>query len=178
MREEAAREEAMREERGGSGAARDAQREQHCEKGNTGDIMAQEQERREGVSSQTDELASTLMGAAFDLLAADEPFEVLLAVQDASGEVLSYEFEDDGPEACLDGARDSVRSNANAVRYALAYEGAVEIEPDTYADAVLLEFGEKGYRAYSAYSLFEGRGTGDGFTWSDPAPAGEMEPLL
>lgn len=140
--------------------------------------MAQKRDRREGVSPQTDELASTLMGAAFDLLAAGEPFEVLLAVQDASGDVQSYEFEDDGPEACLAGARERVRSSEGAVRYAIAYEGAVEAEGGTYADAVLLEFGERGYRAYSAFSLFEGRGTGDGFTWSDPAPAGEMEPLL
>ena len=140
--------------------------------------MAQEQDRREGVSPQTDELASTLMGVALDLLAAGEPFEVLLAVEDASGVVQSYEFEDDGPEACLDGARDRVRTSESAVRYALAYEGAVEVEPGSYADAVLLEFGERGYRAYSAYSLFEGRGAGDAFTWSDPAPAGEMEPLL
>ncbi len=140
--------------------------------------MTDKNERRDGVSPETDELASTLMGAALDLLAAGEPFEVLLAVQNADGVVQSYEFEDDGPEACLDGARERVRSSEGAVRYAIAYEGAVEADEGAYADAVLLEFGERGYRAYSAYSLFEGRGAGDGFTWSDPAPAGEMEPLL
>ncbi len=140
--------------------------------------MTDKNERRDGVSPETDELASTLMGAALDLLAAGEPFEVLLAVQNADGVVQSYEFEDDGPEACLDGARERVRSSEGAVRYAIAYEGAVEADEGAYADAVLLEFGECGYRAYSAYSLFEGRGAGDGFTWSDPAPAGEMEPLL
>ena len=140
--------------------------------------MTDKNERRDGVSPETDELASELMGAAFDLLASGEPFEVLMAVQDASGAVQSYEFEDDGPEACLDGARERVRSSEGAVRYAIAYEGAVEADEGAYADAVLLEFGERGYRAYSAYSLFEGRGAGDGFTWSDPAPAGEMEPLL
>lgn len=140
--------------------------------------MAQEKTRRDGVSPATDELASTLMGAAFDLLAAGDPFEVLLAVQDASGEVQSLEFEDDGPEACLDGARERVRSSDDAVRYAIAYEGAVEAEDGSYADALLLEFGERGYRAYSAFSLIDGKGQGDGFTWSDPAPAGELEPLL
>ena len=140
--------------------------------------MTDKNERRDGVSPETDELASTLMGVSLDLLAAGEPFEVLLAVQNADGVVQSYEFEDDGPEACLDGARERVRSSEGAVRYAIAYEGAVEADEGAYADAVLLEFGERGYRAYSAYSLFEGRGAGDGFTWSDPAPAGEMEPLL
>lgn len=140
--------------------------------------MTDKNERRDGVSPETDELASTLMGAALDLLAAGEPLEVLLAVQTTDGAVQSYEFEDDGPEACLDGARERVRSIEGAVRYAIAYEGAVEADEGAYSDAVLLEFGERGYRAYSAYSLFEGRGAGDGFTWSDPAPAGEMEPLL
>ena len=140
--------------------------------------MAQDKPLREGVSPETDELASTLMGAALDLLAAGEPFEVLLAVQDGAGAVSSLEFEDDGPEACLDGARERVRASEGAVRYAIAYEGAVEVEDGGYSDAVLLEFGERGYRAYSAYSLVDGKGAGDRFTWTDPAPAGEMEPLL
>lgn len=142
--------------------------------------MADEKNLREGVSPETDELASTLMGDALDLLAANEPFEVLLAVQDAGGAVRSYEFVDDGPEACLEGARAKVAelSDSGAQRYAIAYEGAVEDDAGAYADALLLEFGERGYHAYSAYSLFEGRGTGDGFTWTDPAPAGEMPPLL
>ena len=65
-----------------------------------------------------------------------------------------------------------------ARRYAITYEGAVADETGAYADALLLEFGERGYRSYSAYSLVDGRGTGDGFTWTDPAPAGEMPPLL
>ena len=140
--------------------------------------MTEKNMRRDGVSPETDELASTLMGDAFDLLASGEGFEVLLAVQDGDGTVSSYEFEDDGPEACLEGARDRVRELGGAVRYAIAYEGAVEDEDGSYADALLLEFGERGYRAYSAYSLIDGKGTGDGFTWTDPAPAGEMDPLL
>lgn len=140
--------------------------------------MSQENARREGVSPQTDELASTLMGDALDLLAAGEPFVVLLAVQDESGVVSSYEFVDDGAEACLEGARARVRELEGARRYAIAYEGAVDAGDGSFADALLLEFGERGWRAYSAYSLFDGRGTGDGFTWTDPAPAGEMEPLL
>lgn len=151
--------------------------------------MAENRARREGVSPETDELGSALMGDALDLLAAGEPVEVLLVVQDEKGTVASYEFADDGPEACLEGARDRVRELAvchgsaneglaDPVRYAIVYEGAVEMEADTYADALLLEFGERGYASYSAYSLVEGKGEGDGFTWTDPAPAGEMEPLL
>lgn len=141
--------------------------------------MAKGDERREGVSPETDELASTLMGDALDLLAAGEPFEVLLAVQRDDGEVSSLEFADDGPEACLDAARARVRELADDVRrYAIVYEGAVADDAGAYVDALLLEFGERGWHAYSAYSLVDGIGTGNGFTWSDPAPAGEMPSLL
>jgi hypothetical protein len=52
------------------------------------------------------------------------------------------------------------------------------MEDGTYAEALIMEFGERGKRSYSAYSLFEGAGTGDAFRWTDPAPAGEEEPLL
>jgi hypothetical protein len=90
----------------------------------------------------------------------------------------SFEFADDGPEALLEGARNNVRRTPKAVRYALVYEGAVQLEDGTFADALLLEFGERGRPSFSAYSLFEGRGAGDGFRWTDPAPAGEEEPLL
>ena len=140
--------------------------------------MTENNNLREGVSPETDELASTLMGDALDLLAAGDPFCVLLAVQSTSGEVTSYEFEDDGAEACLEAARAKVSQVAGAQRYAIAYEGAVADEDGAYADALLLEFGERGWRSYSAFSLFEGKGTGDGFAWRDPAPAGEMPALL
>ena len=140
--------------------------------------MAEKNELLEGVSPETDELASTLMGDALDLLAAGDPFCVLLAVQTSDGAVQSYEFEDDGPEACLEAARARVGQVPHARRYAIVYEGAVEAEGAGFLDALLLEFGERGYRSYSAYSLVDGKGAGDGFTWTDPAPAGEVPPLL
>ena len=186
---------------------------------------------RDGVSPQTDELSSALMGDALDLLAAGEKLGVLVVVQAEDGSVESFEVGDDSPEKTLAEARERVRSMArrgsegsaadgaadggaaggvadgatgsaaggatntaaNAarpVRYAIAYEGAVEAERGFgdaganagasahFRDAVLLEFGERGYRSFSAYSLFEGRGEGDGFRWTDPEPAGELEPLL
>ena len=140
--------------------------------------MAEKDQLLDGVSPETDELASTLMGDALDLLAAGDPFCVLLAVQSTSGEVTSYEFEDDCPETCLEAARVKVAQVTGARRYAIVYEGAVEAGADGFVDALLLEFGERGYRSYSAYSLVDGKGTGDGFTWTDPAPAGEVPPLL
>ena len=71
----------------------------------------------------------------------------------------------------------------NALRAAFtealeARKAAVADEDGAYRDALLLEFGERGYKSYSAYSLFEGKGTGDDFAWSEPAPAGELESLL
>lgn len=145
--------------------------------------------RKDGVSSELDELSSTLMGDALDLLAEGEEVDVLLVVEDVHGSVASYAFSEDGPQACLDAARDRVRHLkryrgdqdvrlAEPVRYALAYEGAIADETGAYRDALLLEFGECGYKSYSAYALFKGKGQGDGFVWSDPAPAGELECLL
>ncbi len=130
------------------------------------------------VSPQLDELSSTLMGNALDMLAEGEDVNVLLVIQDAHGEISSFAFADDGAEALLEGARNKVRHAPHAKRYALTYEGAVEMDDGTYADALILEFGEKGSLSFSAFSLFEGRGKGDDFRWTDPAPAGEEEPLL
>ena len=57
---------------------------------------------KQGVSQKTDELSSTLVGDALDLLAEGRPVNVLLVVQDADDAVASYEFSDDGAEACLE----------------------------------------------------------------------------
>lgn len=130
------------------------------------------------VSPELDELSSTLMGDALDMLAEGQTMGVLLVIQDADGDITSFEFIDDGPEALLNGARMRVKRTKRALRYALAYEGAIEAEDGTYAEALILEFGEKGRPSFSAYSLYEGRGEGDNFRWTDPAPAGEEEPLL
>lgn len=141
------------------------------------------------VSPELDELSCELMGSAFDLLAEGEDVNVLLVVGDGSGNASSYVFADDGEEACLAGARGKVRELARARGdaqaglgaphyYAICYEGAVEDEGGSFADALIMEFGEKGKPAFSAYSLFEGRGEGDAFRWTDPAAAGEVDALL
>jgi len=143
----------------------------------------------DAVSAELDELSCTLLGDALDLLAEDEPMGVLLVVEDADRVVAPYEFSDDGAEVCLLAARQCVRDLARAggdagqglgtpVRYAIVYDGGVELAADGFQDALLLEFCEKGHTAYSAYVLYQGRGQGDGFAWADPEPAGEVEPLL
>ena len=147
--------------------------------------------RAEGytVSPELDELSCALMGEALDRLAEGLAVNVLLVVGDAAGCAASYEFSDDGEEACLVGARDKVRALARArgdaaaglgapVCYALCYEGAIEDDEGSFADALIMEFGEKGCPAFSAYSLFAGRGQGARFAWTDPAPAGEVDGLL
>lgn len=151
--------------------------------------MAKKKERRAGVSPELDALAADLLGDALDLVAEGSVVGVLLVIEDDQGGVASYEFSDDGPEQCLDAARERVRKVARAhgdaevgisdpQRYAICYEGAVEDELGAYQDALILEFGERGWRSYSGFSFFEGRGTGDGLAWTDPAPAGELDSLL
>ena len=135
-------------------------------------------EPKEGISPKLDELSCDLLGQALDALAEGVEIPVLVSVDLDKGKVETKAFSDDGENECLDGARQYVRGLRGCVRYAICYEGAVADDDGTYCDALLLEFGEKGYRSYSAYSLFEGRGAGEDFRWSDPAPAGELEPLL
>lgn len=145
--------------------------------------------RRQGVSDELDELSSALVGDALDILAEGDDFGVLLVIEDENGGVASFEFEDDAPDELIDAAHDCVTRIGKAhgdkesglddpIRYALVYEGMVGDETGAYQDALLLEFGERGWNAYSAYSFYEGKGEGDGFKWTEPAPAGEVEPLL
>ena len=146
-------------------------------------------DRKQGVSSELDELSSALVGDALDLLADGCDVGALLVVEDEAGVVGSYEFADDDPDLLVEAAQDQVLKLAKThgdadvglgepVRYALVYEGMVADETGAYEDALLLEFGERGWKAYSAYSLYQGKGAGDTFAWTDPAPAGEIEPLL
>lgn len=130
------------------------------------------------VSEELDELAMTLIADALDLLAEGEDVCVLVATQDARGHVESFSIIDDGPLALLSAAHDGVRQAKGAVRYAICYEGAIEVDDGSYADALIVEFGERGHRSFSAYSLIEGKGLGDGLTYTDLAPAGEVEALL
>ena len=144
--------------------------------------------RRQGVTAELDELSGELLARALDLLAEGADVNVLLVIEDEQRHVASYELADDSPEQLLAAAHGRVLELARAhgdttcllgepVRYALVYEGAIELE-GRYQDALILEFGERGYQAYSAYLLVRGKGTGDGLSWTDPAPAGEVESLL
>ena len=138
-------------------------------------------EHRQGeVTPELDKLSCELLGEAFDRLAEGETFGVLLVVEDAERNATPYEFSADGADACLAAAYEQVTELAEAVqRYAIAYEGSVDAEgTGAYSDAVILEFEERDWPKYSAYSLVEGIGTGEDFGWTDPLPAGELPKLL
>ena len=136
-------------------------------------------DRKTGVSPELDELSGNLIGEALDMLADGEQFGVLVAVEDENEEVETLDFSDDGPEECLEAAREYVSDLRDSlVRYTICYVGAVAVETDAYDDALIFEFGERGYEHFSGYVLFEGRGEGENFAWGDPEPAGEIEPLL
>ena len=83
------------------------------------------------VSPQLDDLSSTLMGDALDLLADGKDVNVLLVIQDKDNAVTSLQLSDDGPEALLQGARDKIRRSRHAVRYALTYEAAIQMDDGT-----------------------------------------------
>lgn len=142
-----------------------------------------------GVSAQTDELGSTLMGEALDRLAAGEGFSVVATAADSQGQRMTCEFDDDSAEQCLEAARTWVRNGARGednarvigkpTCYAIAYQGAVADEDEAFRDALILEFGDRGAACgYSAYSLIDGIGSGKRFRYTDPAPAGELSCLL
>ncbi len=145
--------------------------------------------RRDGISAETDRLSSELFGDALDLLATGTQMGVLLVIEDDQGNTASFELSDDGSEALINEAYTRIKEINHhkgdkeaglgmPVRYAIAYEGAIAAADDSYQDALLLEFGEKGYKSYSAYSYVKGRGKGKKFQWTEPAAAGEVEPLL
>lgn len=144
--------------------------------------------RKQGVTPELDALSGDLLSVALDRLADGMDLNVLIVVEDARSHVVSYEIADDGAEQLIEGAYQRVRDLArnhgdreaglsDPVRYAMVYEGAVDID-GRFEDAVILEFGERGWQSFSAYLLYRGKGRGDAFTWTDPAPAGEVECLL
>ena len=131
----------------------------------------------ENITPELDQLSCELIADALDLLAAGKDVNVMVVTQDEKGSADARTFADDGPEECLTAARDFV-SGSGAQRYAIAYDGAVADESGSFFDALLVEFGERGGSAFSAYVAYEGRGEGDDFAWADPEPAGETDLLL
>ncbi len=138
------------------------------------------------ISEELDVLSCDLMGDAFDALADGMDFSVLVSYEDQNSNRELKSFSDDGFLACLEGARDYIKSLSECkddtkrpIRYALVYPASVANEDGIYEDAVILEYGEKGQTTgFSAYSLIDNIGEGERFMWSEPAAAGETELLV
>ncbi len=138
------------------------------------------------ISDELDMLSCDLMGDAFDALADGMDLPVLISYEDSSGNREIKVFSDDGFLACLEGAReyiktlsDSTDKDKRPIRYALVYPASVANEEGIYEDAVILEYGEKGQKTgFSAYSLIDNIGEGESFMWSEPAAAGETDLLV
>ncbi len=131
----------------------------------------------QNISDELDQLSCELIADALDILAEGRDVNVMVVTQDSGNKADARTFSDDGPEECLNAARAHV-SSSGAQRYAIAYDGAVADEEGSFHDALLVEFGERGNEAFSAFVAYEGRGAGDDFAWADPAPAGQTENLL
>lgn len=137
------------------------------------------------ISAELDQLSCELMGEALDMLADGTPILAVASVADSKGERLTCAFEEDSPEMCIDAACEWViKKRQTSQYYAIAYEWAVanpdeDTSDEAYHDALLLEFGERSSDvAYSAYVLIKNKGHHEDFSYTDPAPAGEIPCLL
>ena len=146
----------------------------------------QEETPQDEVSPELDTMVCDLLDDMLNALAEGDDPGVVLVAEDERANRYQAAFTEDGPEACLEGARHFVESNAAGIqsdhvgpinRYAIAYVGGVELDC-AFQDAIIVSFYQQGMAyGYSAYVLFQNAGQGENFMWSDPEPAGE-EPAL
>ena len=147
----------------------------------------------EPISESMDALACALIDYSLDLLGETGELSPTLAVEDENGERSLLSFDDEDFEECLDEVRTRLQAAAKGkqeiegltgkpVRYAIAYDGAVQLPDapdDGFTAALIVEYGEKGMtQAYSAYMLYQNEGNPQEFAWTEPAAAGEEELLV
>lgn len=148
--------------------------------------MTQDMNDGDVISPELDAMVGDMLGSFLDALAEGDDPGVVVCLEDARANRYEAAFTEDGVEACLTGAQQFVSQHADGLpgdhvgpiqRYAIAYAGLVDA--GGYQDAVIVSFYEHDLSSgFSAYVLYDGAGTGDGFDWSDPQPAGAEEPLL
>ena len=129
------------------------------------------------ISNELDALTCDLIGAAVEMLETGDALPVMLAL-DCEDDILT--FEDDSPDGCYRAACEFVAdAGKKCTRYALLYAGYVqEAEDDPGADALLVEFAERGMEcAWSGYLFYRANADG-GVEVTDPLPAGEEELLF
>lgn len=150
-------------------------------------------EEPEPISESMDALACALIDYSLDLLGETGELSPTLAVEDGLGTRSLLSFDDEDFEECLDEVYARLRAAASGkqeleglpgkpVRYAIAYDGAVQLPDapdDGFTSALIIEYGEKGMsQGYSAYLLYENEGNPQEFAWTEPAAAGEGELLV
>lgn len=144
----------------------------------------------EPISQELDDLTCSLIDYALDILATSGELSVSLAAADKAGKATLLTFDDDDFEESIEEARTRVRAAATgkqpiegltgpAVRYAIAYDGAIdEGFEEGYVPALIVEYGEKGLsQGYSAYLTYDNPADEQNFVCSDVAPAGVVELL-
>lgn len=138
------------------------------------------------ISSELDVFVTQVMDAVCERYETDTSIPVLLVLQDKDGECVSFEFDHDSIEKCLEEARAYVKhlsrmqphlKNFHSVRYVISYTGSISEDESTssFISALLFEYQEKGGTGYSAYLPLDKKQ--ELFSRS-PLSAGVIEELL
>ncbi len=142
----------------------------------------------EPISAELDSLTVALIEYGLDELASTGQLSVSLALGDEDGNATLLSFDDDDFDESIDEAHATVQRSAGqvvegltsaCVRYAVAYDGAIDEDGSGYEPALIVEYGERGMsRGYSAYLTYENPGEPQDFVCSQAAPAGVVELLI
>ncbi len=150
--------------------------------------MMDAQDAVEPISAELDSLTVALIEYGLDELASTGELSVSLALGDEDGNATLLSFDDDDFDESIDEAHATVQRSAGqqveglkgaCVRYAIAYDGAIDEDGTGYEPALIVEYGEQGMsRGYSAYLTYEHPGEPQDFVCSQVAPAGVVELLV
>lgn len=138
------------------------------------------------ISSELDVFVTQVMDAVCERYKTDTSIPVLLVLQDKNNECVSFEFDHDSIEKCLDEARVYVKhlphmqphlKNFHPIRYVISYIGSISEDESTpsFISALLFEYQEKGGTGYSAYLPL---GKKQELFSRSPLSAGVIEELL
>lgn len=138
------------------------------------------------ISSELDVFVTQVMDAVCERYKTDTSIPVLLVLQDKNNECVSFEFDHDSIEKCMDEARVYVKhlprmqphlKNFHPIRYVISYIGSISEDESTlsFISALLFEYQEKGGTGYSAYLPLDKK---QGLFSRSPLSAGVIEELL
>ncbi len=138
------------------------------------------------ISPALDIFVTQVMDAVCERYKTDTSIPVLLVLQDKNNECVSFEFDHDSIEKCLDEARVYVKhlprmqphlKNFHPIRYVISYIGSISEDESTlsFISALLFEYQEKGGTGYSAYLPLDKK---QGLFSRSPLSAGVIEELL